>query len=349
MHPISCNILNFCYMNKLFTLFLVLATSVGAVSAEPIQIGKIYYHFDDNAMTASVAGADDIGDSKRLLVPATVGYNDRSYTVTSIENCAIQGKYFDYVTLPSTIVSIGDQAFASSTVHEIHLEEGLQTIGADAFMGCTVLEIINIPSTVTSIGHDAFKDCTFLPVTDNIHYADNYLVAVEKEHRNETSYTIKPGTKWIGDGAFQVCWYFDSIVIPEGVEVIGHDAFEGTSLKSVSISSTVTTIGNTAFMYCSHLTSVLCEAVTPPTCGIEVFKDVPDTIPLYVPASSVEAYKTADTWKDFKTIKAIQGGVHAIDQVGQETKVKSQKLIRNGQLFIRKNDQLYTPTGQEIK
>ena len=157
------------------------------------------------------------------------------------------------------------------------------------------------------------------------------------------------GTRWIGDEAFQGCWNFSSIVIPEGVEMIGHDAFESTPVQTVSIPSTVISIDNRAFMYCSHLTSVLCEAVTPPTCGIEVFAEIPDSVPLYVPAQSVEAYKTANTWKDFKIIKAIQGGVHAIDQITDDQLDATNKFFLDGQIFIRKNDKTYTVTGQKVK
>ncbi len=67
-----------------------------------------------------------------------------------------------------------------------------------------------------------------------------------------------------------------------------------------------TSIGDYAFSSCSSLTAITCEAITPPTIGGDyTFYNVNKTIPLYVPAESVESYKAADYWKEFTNIQAI--------------------------------------------
>ena len=76
-------------------------------------------------------------------------------------------------------------------------------------------------------------------------------------------------------------------------------------MTSVTIPNSVTSIGDRAFSGCSGLTSITCKAITPPTLGSDVFYDVNKSIPLYVPAESVEAYQTADQWKDFTNILPI--------------------------------------------
>ena len=58
--------------------------------------------------------------------------------------------------------------------------------------------------------------------------------------------------------------------------------------------------------------SVTCEAVNPPTLDYNwdntpVFDNVDKSIPLYVPAESIDAYKAADQWKDFTNILPISG------------------------------------------
>lgn len=78
-------------------------------------------------------------------------------------------------------------------------------------------------------------------------------------------------------------------------------------IKNVTIPNSVTSIGDNAFNGCSGLTSITCEAITPPSCGNNVFYDVDKSIPLYVPADSIELYRTADQWKDFTNIQTIPG------------------------------------------
>jgi hypothetical protein len=68
----------------------------------------------------------------------------------------------------------------------------------------------------------------------------------------------------------------------------------------------VTSIGSEAFYGCSSLTSITCEATTPPTLKWSVFDDTNDC-PIYVPADSVDTYKAAENWSEYaKRIQAIQ-------------------------------------------
>ena len=67
----------------------------------------------------------------------------------------------------------------------------------------------------------------------------------------------------------------------------------------------VTSIGNYAFFGCSSLTNFTCMASVPPTLGSNAFRGMYGTI--HVPASSVEAYKAAEGWKEYADqILAIQ-------------------------------------------
>lgn len=108
----------------------------------------------------------------------------------------------------------------------------------------------------------------------------------------------------IGDSAFGGCSGLTSVTIPSGVTSIGHSVFYGCSgLTSVTIPNSMTSIGNYAFSYCRTLTSVTVETITPPTLGSSAFYRT-NNCPIYVPAESVEAYKTA--WSDYASrIQAI--------------------------------------------
>ena len=48
-------------------------------------------------------------------------------------------------------------------IKKVVIEEGVTSIGYDAFMNCQSLLSVTIPSSVTSIGDDAFWFCTSLP------------------------------------------------------------------------------------------------------------------------------------------------------------------------------------------
>ena len=80
------------------------------------------------------------------------------------------------------------------------------------------------------------------------------------------AYTIKEGTKWIGNGALYGSRGLTSITIPDSVTSIGEDAFaDCTSLTSITIGNSVTSIGRSAFSGCSSLNEIICRATTAPS------------------------------------------------------------------------------------
>ena len=274
-------------------------------------------------------------------------------SVTSIGNFAFAAcSGLTSVTIPNSVTSIGGYAFQfcrslTSPVYNTHvfaympesysgaytIPDGIESIAGGAFYGCTGLTSVNIPNSVTSIGGSAFYGCSGLtsPVY-NAHvfafmptsYSGAYTIPDGIESiagaafawcSGLTSVTIPNSVTSIGERAFRYCTGLTSVTIPNSVTSIGEQAFSYCSgLTSVKIPNSVTSIGHEAFYGCSGLTSITCEAITPPTLGSYVFYNVNKSIPLYVPAESIEAYQAADVWKDFGNITAI-GDTEKIDNI----------------------------------
>ena len=185
------------------------------------------------------------------------------------------------------IVYINDIAYkaTATSITSVSFREGTVSIGDNAFSSCDRLTSVDIPNSVTKIGNDAFYCCTSL-----------------------TSVNIPSGVTSIDIRTFQGCTSLTSIDIPNGVTSInGWYAFQGcTSLSSVTIPSGVTFIDDYAFENCRGLTSVTVNATTPPALGRDVFYDT-NNCPIYVPAASVDAYKSASGWSAYASrIQAIQ-------------------------------------------
>lgn len=125
---------------------------------------------------------------------------------------------------------------------------------------------------------------------------------------NETLSTIilPDGLDWIGHGAFTYCYNLASVEIPNSVTVISERVFSDTKLTSVTIPENVEYLGEYAFSYCENLTTVYCRPTIPPRGG-DKFIGCPSNLTIYVPTESVDDYKNADGWKEYAD-KIVDGG-----------------------------------------
>ena len=163
-------------------------------------------------------------------------------------------------------------------VGTLYFDEDVTSIGKYAFRNCSSLTSVTIPDSVTSIGDWAFDYCSSL-----------------------TSITIPDSVTSIGYGAFYKCSSLTSVTIGDSVTTIGDYAFYGcSSLTSITIPDSVTSIGGYAFYGCSSLKSVDCKATTPPTGGDYMFDNNALSRTIYVPKESVDAYKSAEHWINYK-------------------------------------------------
>ena len=95
------------------------------------------------------------------------------------------------------------------------------------------------------------------------------------------------------------CSALTTIEIPSNVTEIKQYAFTGSGLTSIYIPASVTAIGSSAFHNCSSLSSVTVRATTPPELEQFAFTMNAAGRKIYVPNEALDAYKSADGWKDY--------------------------------------------------
>jgi serine/threonine protein kinase len=154
---------------------------------------------------------------------------------------------------------ICDRAFLyCSSLSEIVIPSSVTRIGDSAFDTCSSLSEIVIPSSVTSIGDSAFSSCDSLSeivipssvtsIGDSAFYGCYSLSEI----------VIPSSVTSIGDGAFSSCDSLSEIVIPSSVISVGYGAFSFcSSLSEIVIPSSITSIGKGVFSGCSSLSEIV--------------------------------------------------------------------------------------------
>lgn len=107
---------------------------------------------------------------ENVVIPETFEYGGTTYTITAIGANAFFSEYGDYpdgdiltLTIPETVTTIGDHAFAKmKTLEVIRLPQGLKEIASDTFTNCISLEEINFPEGLETLNEYACYNCTSL-------------------------------------------------------------------------------------------------------------------------------------------------------------------------------------------
>ena len=168
---------------------------------------------------------------------------------------------------------ITSYAFESTGIETI--STNVSGIGNSAFGSCFLLSQVSLPMC-SYIGDAAFQDCRVL------------------------SQVSLPMCSYIGEAAFNECKSLSQISIPM-CSYIGSYAFRSCgSLKQVSLPK-CSYIGNYAFLFCYELNTItigysgICSLNKIST--FEYTQITSSTGDIYVPASLVNAYKSASGWK----------------------------------------------------
>ena len=265
--------------------------------------------------------------------------------------------------LPDGIETIGERAFyKTSSLEKLHLPANLFIVADQAFV--TWSEVVRVdsnvlPESLMMVGTAAFyglvdwngthsivlpKDLCFI---DNGAFAFCKLDNVSVSEGNEY-FCIQDNMLFNNDKSRLLIMFNDGNtkkVVPEGVTEIdmgcgGCDS----SVEQLVLPSTLENIGYFAFLECFNLKDITVNAPVPPLCserdGYYPFNNSFTTATLHVPAGSTDAYREAETWKNFQIISDIST---SIDGVSADSASNKERI------YNLKGQEIKSPKGLYIK
>lgn len=240
-------------------------------------------------------------------------------------------KFIGELVIPEKVTSIGGSAFCGNRFSSLKLPESLEVIEVQAFYDSrNMTGDLTIPSKITEIAESAFSECKFdgtLTLPEGLLKIDNSAFLSCKF---TSELKLPESLISIGSAAFCNCQFSGKLKLPESLVFIGTSAFKNNNrisgiieipesiislpddvfygcrdIQGIIFNKNITNIGSRAFYNCYQLSSIICNAQNPPAVASDTFNGVAkDNFNIEVPESSVENYRTAPGWNEFKRISA---------------------------------------------
>lgn len=205
---------------------------------------NLSFSYDDDTQTANVSKKYGISDYSNIdiVIPETVKHNDKTYTVTGIDD--FSKLTIKSISFPKTITKIGSMAFYKATIKsgDLNLPDSVQSISDSAFNGLSGVNTFTIPNSVTSIDDSAFNnsDIASINIGSGLSRIPTYAFANMK---NLTSISIPSNVKTIDDHAFYGDMVLQSVILHEGLIEIQEYAFYQVPITSLYVPNSVTKLG----------------------------------------------------------------------------------------------------------
>lgn len=317
------------------------------------SIEDLSYTTNTNGTSAQLSGCAD-KSIYQVEFPSRVTYNGKSYAITSIGDSVFRNcSYLGWIAIPDKVTSIGDGTFAYTGMGWITIPSNMTSLGDSVFAGCTNLKEIyvrnSIPPAVGSGGFYQVDKSTcklYVPIGSKDAYAaaegwkeflnieesskepiltfsygdlrittneDGTTAAVSGAHWCTKTLDIDSSVTYlgknytvtsIGSRAFRET-QITSITLPSSVTSIGKNAFWGCiNLTSITLPDTFTSVKDSVFYGCTKLQKIYLRTSTPPSVGVDKLLGIDkSSCKLYIPFGTREAYAAAAGWNDFLQIE----------------------------------------------
>ena len=230
-------------------------------------------------------------------------------TVKKIPNDLLNGCFFvKQIQIPESVEEIGSYAFYDSGIRSVSIPKGVKKIGEKAFF-CDELTSLHFNAEDCEFASENLENSIFYRCysLNTVIFGDNVQKIPAGMFYSCPKFNIlelPESLKEIGDCAF----LFNSInevVIPDSVTKIGAKAFYGTTRMSVKLGKSLQEIGESAFAD-NSISDITSLNSIPPRITDNVFSNSTfNYAKLNVPVNSIDAYKNATGWKNFKSFTGI--------------------------------------------
>ena len=279
---------------------LTIPATVTTIGRSAFSTSKVFESIEVNGENSVYSSAEGVlfNKDKTELLTCPAGIKGDYSVPTSVRNIgadAFMSSSLSRVELQEGLKTIGNSAFFAAVLTEITLPETLTTISSYAFQSCHNIETVTIPASVSEIGSAAFDGCLKLTdievAEDNDSYKSQNGVLYDKDMHTLVQFPAGMS------GAF---------IIPNTVKTISSNGFGSAyNLTEVTIPASVESIGSSAFLYCRLLKRIINLNSNPQAITANVFTGVPTNATLYVPMGSAEKYSEAEVWSMFNDIVEI--------------------------------------------